>query len=388
MKTPKLLYIINHMDWFWSHRVSLAKSALHKGWNVSVAANDKNHSGKLSSEGFEFQPLHNVQKFSFFQFLKLIHSIHMAIKTQGPDVIHAITLKYAFFTGLAGLFHSKKNFVYTIAGLGYLFSDSPKARFLRLCISPLLKLVLKQKNTKIIFQNSDDQNLLIKAGLVDPERTYLIKGSGVNMDTFPMCPIPRDVKPLVLMPTRLLHDKGVSVFIDAVKILNKRGAHARFAIAGGVVTTNPSAITKDEMHRMLDGTDIEWMGKVDDMPGLYQKTCIVAYPSHYREGIPKVLLEACASGRPIVTTDHPGCRETVQDGHNGYIVPIKNPEALADKLEKLINSSNLCQVMGQRSHKLAETMFEESKINRQTLCVYDFTQDEEMIDADTEAAVA
>ena len=358
----KILYIINHMDWFWSHRLPLAEGAKQAGYDVSVACSGATTDKKLEAHGFASTELRTTN------ILSTILALRKILQTQKPDLVHAITLKYAFITGLAALgLHVK--IVHTIAGLGYLFSgEGLKPKILRLFVSPFLKLALH--NAQLIFQNPDDMELLIQRGLAQKNQCHLIRGSGVDVQQFFATPLPEDDPPLIIMPTRLVHEKGVAVFIETAKILQTRGVEAQFKIAGGISTTNPNAITEEDMQKMLEDSPVEWLGKVSDMPALFAGCNLVVYPSYYREGIPKVLLEAAASGRAIITTDHPGCREAVDGGVNGALVPIKDPHATAGAVEKILQDLEMLKKMSRASRKKAEDEFDVKLIVQQTLKTY------------------
>ncbi len=365
----KLLYIINHMDWFWSHRLPLAAGARKAGWQVSVACEGAGGDEKLAAHGFEGVELPPAQ--NALSLLKAIFAIRQILQEHKPDLVHAITLKYAFMLGLAARMSGKTRLVYTIAGLGYLFSgEGWKPRLLRLAVGPLLKLALRHKNAVLIFQNPDDQKLLIDRGFAREEQTVLIRGSGVDMEDFPFVPEPEDEMPLVVMPTRLVHDKGVAVFVEAARLLKDKGVKARFVVAGGLSAHNPLAITEAEMKTMVADGAAEWAGKVDNMPALYAASTLIVYPSYYKEGVPKVLLEAAATGRAIVTTDHPGCREAVKNGENGLLVPVKDAQATAEAVRKLLEDKTLRQQMGKASRTLAEEEFEVKLVVKKTLNVY------------------
>lgn len=337
----KLLYIFDEQDW--KTRIKLADAARDRGVDVQLA-----HTGN--------KPF----------------TLHRLIAENAPDLVHAVTLKYAFFTGLALIFHPHIHRIYTLAGLGYLFrAEGWKPKFLRFCLSLLLKLVLRHLKARIIFQNPDDRDLMIKKKYVRPEQCYVILGSGVDLNTYTPPAQEPDGRPIVLMPTRLVHGKGVRVFIEAAKILAARGVEVDFQIAGGE-TNNPEAISKKEMEDMLKGSPVTWLGRVDDMPTLLGRTSLVVYPSYYGEGIPRVLLEAAACGRAIITTDHPGCREAVQHGENGLLVPVKDVQATADAMQTLLNDPERRTEMGQKSRALAETQFDIHHITQETLKLYVF----------------
>jgi glycosyltransferase involved in cell wall biosynthesis len=358
----KILYVINHIDWFWSHRLPLAKAAQDSGFDVHVAVAGAKDNKNLTSQNFTGHalPSENV--------LAILAALHKIIKREQPDIIHAITLKYAFITGLAARFYPQSKAVFTIAGLGYLFSsEGLKPKILRLMISPFLKFAFK--DSKIIVQNPDDLEILAKGGFVGREQCVLIRGSGVDTVQF-MPHTSNQNPPIVLMPTRLVQEKGIAIFVEAARILKSKGLNAHFQIAGGLDKNNPHAITIEEMQNLTANSTVEWLGRVKDMPALYARATLIAYPSYYREGVPKVLLEAAAMGKPIITTDHPGCREVVKHGENGLLVPIKNPEKLAEAIEQLLQNPGEMARMGKASRARAEAEFDVRLIVEQTLKTY------------------
>jgi glycosyltransferase involved in cell wall biosynthesis len=372
MGNKKLLYVINHIDWFWSHRLPLAQGAQSDGWAVSVAVTGAKNDAKLAPSGFkglELPP--SDQGFAPLTVLKIIWAIHKVIAKENPDVLHVITLKYAFMAGLAARLHKNVKIVHTIAGLGYLFSgEGFKPALLRLFVGPFLKIALKHPRAQIIFQNPDDERLMVKRKFARPSQCHLILGSGVDLEQFRFTPLPEDALPIVLMPTRLVHDKGIAVFIEAAQILKARGVQARFQIAGGITRNNPLAISEKDMRELVKDGAAEWLGKVEDMAALYAASTLICYPSYYGEGVPKVLLEAAATGRPIVTTDHPGCREVVKDEENGLLVPVKDAQATAEAIAGLLRDRALLQKMARNSRARAEQDFDVKLIVRRTLSVY------------------
>lgn len=364
--SKKLLFVINHIDWFWSHRLPLARGAQDAGWDVGVAvtgAKDDSNLARAAFNGYEL-PASGA--------IKIIRAIHKVITCARPSIVHAITLKYAFFAGLAARFDRHVQVVHTLAGLGYLFSgEGLRPQILRALVGPFLKLALKHKRAYLIFQNPDDMALMIRYGFATAERSTLIRGSGVDLEEFPLTPLPQSPCPIVLMPTRLVHEKGIAVFIEAAKILKARGLNARFQIAGGLCLNNPSAISEREMQAMLAGSDVEWLGKITDMPRLYQGASLICYPSYYGEGVPKVLLEAAATGRAIVTTDHPGCREAVEHDQTGMLVPVKDALSCADAVQSLLQDPERLIAMSRASHDLAARDFAVESVVERTLKIYE-----------------
>lgn len=371
MAQKSLLYIINHPDWFWSHRLPLAAGARDAGYRVLVAMPGGSHDKKLIEHGFTGFDLPEASGVGGV--FKTIPAVRRLIAEQRPDLVHAITLKYAFMTGLAALIARQSNVhvVHTVAGLGYLFSgEGVKPKILRTVIGPFLRCALSGENMRVIFQNPDDLDLLVTRGFVRRERTALIRGSGVDTDVFRPAIQEEENPPIVLMPTRLVRDKGIAVFVEAARILKKQGVNARFQIAGGVSSGNPLAITEAEMRDLCADGAVEWLGKITDMPGLFSRVALVAYPSHYREGVPKVLLEAAAMGKAIVTTDHPGCREAVAHGVNGLLFPVRDAAACAAAIRNLLDDPERRAAMGRAGRGRAVAEFDAKHIVGQTLDVY------------------
>jgi glycosyltransferase involved in cell wall biosynthesis len=211
------------------------------------------------------------------------------------------------------------------------------------------------------LQNPDDQETLVRSGIVPWNFTRLIRGSGV--DPWKYAPLPEPVGTVaVIMASRMLWEKGVADFVQAATLLRSKGIHARFILAGESDAENPSAVPEEQLQR--------WRAQGDDMPEVFASSHIVCLPSFYGEGIPKVLLEAASCGRPIVATDIPGCREVVRNGENGILVPAQNPTALASALSTLIHDTQLRQRMGAKGREIALREFSEEIVIRQTLSLY------------------
>lgn len=368
----KLLYILAETEDFWSSRLQLALMAQAKGCQVHLAAPGAASDSKLSSYGFSGHNLPSTRSgFSPLHAFRTIMAIRKITQDLNPDLVHTITLKYSLLAGLAVRDMHGLKIIYTIAGLGYLFSgyDQKSKIFLRI-VSPFLKSVLRNPDAVVTFQNSNDMDVLARGNFVRKENCVLIPGSGVDIEKFS----PRDGEdsspPLILMPTRLVRDKGISIFVKMANILKKRQVLARFQIAGGTTDHNPLAITQEDMEHLIAGTPVEWIGRVDDMPALYAQATLVVYPSWYREGIPRVLLEAAAMGKAIVTTDHPGCREAVTHNESGLLVPVKDPEATADAVQKILGDPGMRQRMQICARIRAENEFASSHIVEKTIKIY------------------
>ena len=243
-----------------------------------------------------------------------------------------------------------------------------KPKILRALIGQFLKTALK--DARIIVQNPDDLRLLVERGFVQENQCVLIRGSGVDVDRFSPIENAESDPPIVLMPTRLVLEKGVAVFTEAARILKHKDIYARFVIAGGIDTRNPHALSLAEMRGFIASGNVEWMGKVDDMPELYAQATLIAYPSYYREGVPKVLLESAAMGKAIITTDHPGCREAVANDVNGILIPVKDAAKLAEAIEALLRDPVRRKALGDAGRQRAMTEFDARIIVEQTIKVY------------------
>lgn len=366
----RILYLFDQSDW--KSRMPVAEKAKAQGYEVTIALIGEKPP-ELKPEGFETIHIATPSgQMKGRHIPKMVKQIRRAIVSANADLVHTVTLKYAFITGLAALPFRDMRKVYTLAGLGYLFrSPDAKARIIRALLGPLLKHVLRAPNAYLIFQNPDDLALMTKLGFAGHVNTVLIRGSGVDLSKFNPVQETLHEEPLVLMPTRLVHEKGVHIFVEAARLLKAGGVKARFQIAGGETKHNPKAISKAEMMEMTEDGAAVWLGRVEDMPGLLSEAAIIVYPSYYGEGIPRVLLESCAAGRPIITTDHAGCREAVDAGKNGLLVPIKDVKATTEAIKTLLEDFEKRTVMGMKSREKAEAEFDIHIIADETLAVYE-----------------
>lgn len=364
-----ILYVFDYGDL--GSRLPVARKAEEQGFKISLALIGEEKQDPALS-GFDVHWIKPPEDgFTVGEALRLIGRIKKIVRHTRPDLLHTVTVKYAFVCGLATLSHKSLKSLYTLAGLGYLFRGSGgKPSFLRALAGPLLKKILRHKNAHLIFQNPDDQALMTDMGYADTAHSYLIRGSGVDLSKFQITQPTEQSPPLVLMPTRLVHEKGIHIFVHAAHILREKGVEATFQIAGGETRHNPKAISRTEMENLTADGVVEWLGRVEDIPGLLGRAALIVYPSYYGEGIPRVLLESCAAGRAIVTTDHPGCREAVIHGENGLLVPVRDAQATADAIEALLSDPERRKNMGQASRQKAETEFDINHIAAKTVETY------------------
>lgn len=304
--------------------------------------------------------------------LVTLRRLYLLLKKHRPDLVHAVALKACFYTGLAvSLPGARRPAVLAFTGLGTLFSSDRTAyRALRVLLHPLFRLAFSGKRTHAIFQNPDDRARMTEAGLVRQERSHLIRGSGVDIDLFhPVSRKPADTV-TILLAARLLWPKGIGDYAEAARLVRQKHDKVRFLLAGPLDPENPEAIGEKTIRMWENEGLIEWLGPRDDMPALLQEADIFCLPSYYAEGLPKVLLEACSCGVPIVTTDHPGCREAVIDGENGFLVPPRESALLAETLIRLAESKTIRHEMGVKGRKMAEDEFSVRHVVSRTLELY------------------
>jgi glycosyltransferase involved in cell wall biosynthesis len=293
-----------------------------------------------------------------------------AFRAVRPDIVHLVTIKPLLYGGLISRFMGVKKVVCAVSGLGYVFvAEGRVARLRRWVLGKLLRASIGHAGAHVIIQNNDDLEELRRRGILPHCATHLIRGSGVDLDAF-RPHVEADGKPRVVLPARLLVDKGTREFCAAADLLAARDVDCEFMLAGPLDPDNPSGLSGSELEKLLHGGRVTWMGQQDDMPSVLRRSHVVVLPS-YREGLPKALIEAAAAGKPIVTTDVPGCRDVVEHGVSGIIVPVKNSQALADAIEELLASSELRKTYGSAGRRRAETEFGIDAIVAQTLALYE-----------------
>ena len=367
---PSLMYVVTEDWYFCSHRLYLAKAAIAEGFDVSLVTQVNNHREAIESAGIKLIPLafrrSGRNPFSDINTIWLLYKIY---HQEQPTLLHHVSLKPVLFGSIAARLAHVPIVINAMTGLGYVFTSKQFfAKLIRLLITPVLKIILGLKNTYTIYQNIDDQKLLVEFSELKNKNNIIIRGSGVESNVF----VPAEDKtlpPIVIMASRMLIDKGVYEFVKAARILKEEHIDAQFILVGRIDTENHSAISEKDLQRWQHERDIEWWGHRDNIVEILQKSTIACLPS-YREGMPKFLLEAASTGLPIVTTDVPGCREVVMNGENGYLVPPRNPEALASAIKKLLSDKALRQKMGEKGRALVEREFDIGKIVEQTISLY------------------
>jgi len=370
---PMKVVLFANTEWYlWNFRRSLALALRDAGHDVLLISPDGPYGAKLSALGLRWQPLPmDRRSLNPLREARLLLHLVRLFRKERPALVHGFTIKSAVYGSLGARLAGVPARVNAVAGMGYVFiSDSLKARALRPLVRMLLKLALGGRNARLILQNPDDVALFESAGLVDASRIRLIAGSGVDCSRFMPDPDREAGARLrVLLPARLLWDKGLAEYVHAARLLHAEGRPIDFLLAGDPDPGNPAAVPEADVREWVRQGLVQRLGHVDDMPALLRSVDIVALPS-YREGLPKGLIEAAASGCALVTTDVPGCREVVTHEVDGLLVPVRDGDALARALARLQEDPALRLRLAEAGRGKALARFDERIVVARTLDVY------------------
>ncbi len=366
-----LLCVDNRVKYVLSHRIPWLERARQAGFEVHVTTLTAGNGARIEDAGFPYHsiseqkrsnnPLHEIQ---------LVARLSKLYRRLRPDIVHQITLRSILYGGMASLFVREPAIVNGVTGLGYLFTDEdPKIRALRKSVLWALWVLRQGRRQTYLFQNPDDKRLFRQNGVADSSNSVLIKGSGVETEQFGQRPEPSGT-PVVLFPARMLWHKGVQEFVDAARIVHRNGHDARFVMVGDTDVDNPVGVSAEQLKKWEDEGVIDWWGYQESMPDVFAQSHIVCLPSKYREGVPKVLIEAASCGRPIVTTDMPGCREIVKDGENGILVSPDDGRAVAGAVIRLLEDEELRAKMGDQGRALVQEEFSVERVVEKTVEVY------------------
>jgi glycosyltransferase involved in cell wall biosynthesis len=367
----RLLIVVN-VDWFFlSHRLPVALGALQDGHEVHIATTLTKGREELEAHGFVVHALHvDRSDAGPAGMLKLLFSLWFLFRRVRPDVLHLVTIKPVLLGGLAARFAPIGGVVYAVSGLGHVFvAQGLLGRARRALVATWYRFALGAANMRIIFQNPDDRAAIESIARVRPAQVVVIPGSGVDLSQYRAQPLPTHNLPVVLMAARLLVTKGVREFVAAARRLREHGVRADFWLVGDPDPANPASIPADELKAWAKHGDVRVFGHRRDMPGLFAQANMVVLPS-YREGLPKVLIEAAACGRAVVTTDVPGCRDAIEIGLTGLLVPARDASALAQAIRRLLDDPAACAAMGAAGRRRAEQVFDVRAVVQTHLAIY------------------
>ncbi len=359
----------------YNFRGDLIKDIQAKGYDIVVTGPNKEGVEKIEALGAKFIEVpvnkNGTNPFADISYcLKLRH----ILKNEKADAILGYTIKPVIYGSIAGWMTGVNNRTAMVTGAGYLFaSTSFKARMIRLVSFMLYRLGLGAAQ-KVIFQNIDDLNEFVEHGLVKREKCHIVNGSGVNMGKYTPAPYPE--RPSFLFLGRLVHSKGGLDFAKAAKIVKSQYPKARFMLLGKLEKNLPDAIQPEEMMPYVNEGIVELFPETDDIPKYYAMTSVFVLPTAYREGTPRVILEAMASARAIITTNTPGCKETVMEGENGFFTTTHNPEELTKKMIFFIEHPEKVSEFGQKSYDICKNKYEVSITNKRMLEIMNLTLDQ------------
>jgi len=371
-RNKKLLFLVTEDWYFCSHRLSLACAAKNAGYDVVVATHVQIHGEIITQKGLRILEIKMRRRSSGLvgELYALLDVIRI-YKREQPDIVHHVALKPVLVGSVAAIFYKKIKVVNAIAGLGFVFSSKRlSARLLKPVIMLSLRWLLNQKVSRVIVQNPDDFGLLIESMNIQRDKIALIRGAGVDISSFTYIPEP-DGDVVVVLVARMLWDKGIAEYVEAVRRLKQRGLSFRAVLVGSPDDDNPASITTTQLEKWNEEGFVEWKGHVDNIASVWSNSHISILPSYYGEGVPKSLIEAAACGRPIVTTDMPGCREIVKHQVNGFLVPPRDVDSLASAISNLILDKTLRERMGRAGRERVEAEFSEDIVINKTLALYE-----------------
>lgn len=352
----KTLIIAINTSWnIYNFRVGLLKVLQKEDYKIVCVAPLDDYSKKLEEFGFEYHEIKmNNKGTNPIEDIKLIFDFYKLYKKINPDVILQYTIKPNIYGSIAARLLGKK-VISNISGLGTVFlNDNVSSKIAR-----WLYKVSLVKN-EIFFQNSEDRDLFVSNNLVKKEQTDLLPGSGIDTQVYKPNQEQKENENLsFMMIARLVKDKGIGEYIEAIKIIKEKCQNVEFKLLGSLYTGNPTAVQEQELNSWIKEELIEYLGHSDDVKSEIEKVDCVILPS-YREGLSRVLLEAAALAKPIITTSTPGCKDVVDDGINGFLCEVKNSQDLAIQIEKMINLTNIERVqMGKKGREKVINEFDE-----------------------------
>jgi glycosyltransferase involved in cell wall biosynthesis len=368
-----LLMVVTEDWYFLSHRLALAAAARRHGIVVTIATGPGERSPEIRKAGFEHLtfPLER-RSLRPSRELATLRSLTTLMRRRRFGLIHLVAAKPILYGNIAAALAGRPPVLSAVAGLGYLYLGGGAGRLmLRTAYESTFRtLVRPRKNARVLVQNPDDSELLQRRKMARPEQIVRVTGSGVDVERFFPSPEPEGSPIVVLMHSRMLWDKGVGELVEAARLLRQRSIpNFVVRLVGEPDPQNPASIEREQLRRWSEGGEIEWVGRRDDIPSELRRCHVACLPS-YREGAPLSLLEAAAAGRPIVTTDVPGCREVVHHEKNGLLVPARNAGALAAALDRVIRDPILRRTLGHCGRERAEREFSSGVVNDRIVATY------------------
>lgn len=368
---PILMFVVNVPEFFISHRIAVAIAAQRAGYDVHVATANGNAVSAIVESGF----VHHILPLSRsgsnpLREIVTLWSMYRLFRQTRPSLVHLVTVKPNLYGGIAARLAKVPGVIAAVSGLGHIFGGSDaRSNNIRVVVKALYRLAYGHANLTAIFQNTEDRTALTRITGLPPERTRLIRGSGVDMSEYKFIPEVQG-KTKVLFASRLLKTKGILDFVEAGRLLRNRGTQAEFLVAGEIDAANPASLSDAELSVIAQEGIVKFLGHRKDMSALISAAHIIALPSYYGEGLPKILIEAASCGRAIVTTDHPGCRDAIIPNKTGLLVPPKDIHALAEAIDALITDTPCRHSFGLAGRLFAEKTFSIESVIEAHLKIY------------------
>jgi glycosyltransferase involved in cell wall biosynthesis len=364
---PKIVFFITE-DWaFLSHRLPLARAARDAGWDVVIATHVTTKAEVITGEGFLLEPIPlDRGGTNPWRELGALVALARVLRRHRPDILHCVAVKPVLYGNLIAWLTRQEATVSALAGMGYAYTaGSWKVRLLRKVLSTLMRFLLRRPKSHLVVQNEDDRDLMLEIGAATPETITLIPGSGVDLQALPALP-PPDNKPVIFaLVARMLADKGVREAVEAMS----RVEGGLLWLVGSPDPHNPSSISETELRSWETDGRVKWLGHRNDITEIWRLADVAVLPS-YREGTPKALLEAASCGRPIITTDVVGCRQVIDNGIEGFIVPARSPYGLAEAMQRLTEDRDLRHRMGAAARLRAEDRFSQERVVEMHFAIY------------------
>lgn len=373
--TASRVVLFANTDWYlFNFRRALASALRERGFHPLLISPAGEYGVRLRELGFDWRPVPmHRRSLNPIRELALLANLVLLFRRERPALVHSFTIKCAVYGSIAARLAGVPARVNAMTGLGYVFTGNDRrAAVLQPVVRGLLRLALSGRDALLILQNPDDGAAVARLRLIEAERVRLIRGSGVDCRRFAARDRERrpNHPPRVLLASRLLWEKGLAEYVDAARMLKAEGRQVRFLLAGAPDPGNPASVPRTEVEKWVSEGLVEWLGHVDDMPALLASVEVVAHPSYYGEGVPRILIEAAACALALVTTDAPGCREVVTDGVNGLRVPVRDAKALAAAIRRLADDPSLRARLGVAARETALREFDEPIVIERTLAVY------------------
>ena len=367
---PKLLYLVTE-DWFFvSHFLPMARTAKAAGFEVVVATRVRDHAARIAAEGCRVVSLESERRsFGPFEALRGFFRMVRIVREERPDLVHCIALRMVVLGGLAARLGGAKRLVLAPTGLGHLWANNGPIEIVARAVARfIVGHWLKGPDTHYLFENTDDPR---EFGL-DPDKppVTIVPGAGVDPDEFAPSPEPEAPPVRVAVVARMIAPKGIAEAVAAARRARALGAAIELHLYGTPDPSNRRSCTEAELRGWAEEPGIVWHGRSDDVAAVWRENHVAMLLTWYREGVPRSLIEAAACGRPIVTTDAPGCRDLVRDRREGMLVPLRDSEAAARVLVELANNADLRARFGAAARSRFLARFTEAAVCASVASVY------------------